>query len=135
MAKENRVRGNRELSPALPKDTLKNMSAVIDDLLKTLITMSSALLGVGFIFDDFVSTAWVRLVIILLFFIGLVISFLGVLPFNVRYDIEDAEAIKKQEIKTIARKRSHLWWSAGVLALAFFFAIMDIFLDLIQKIK
>ena len=116
------------------KETLQRLISVTDDMLKTLITMSSALLGVGFIFDDFVKTPLARVIIILLFFIGLIISFLGVLPFNIRYDIEDEEELSQQQVKTFLRKRHHLWISAGVLAAAFAMAIIDLLVDVIKDV-
>lgn len=115
--------------------TIERLITVTDDMLKTLITMSSALLGVGFIFDDFVKAPLVRVIIIFLFFVGLVISFLGVLPFNIRYDIEDVEELKQQQVDTFLRKRRHLWISAAILALAFALAIGDLLFDVFTDVS
>ena len=117
----------------LGQNTLKSAISLSNDLLKTLINLSSALLGVGFIFNDFVKTPWVRIIVILFFFISLIVAFLGVLPFNVKYDIEEEQQIREQEIKTFRRKRTHLWLSSGILALGLFCAILDITLDFFIK--
>ena len=111
----------------------QRLIGVTDDMLKTLISMSSALLAVGVIFDNFVKLPLMRVVIILMFFIGLVISFLGVLPLNVRYDIEDAEEQKQQQIIIFLRKRRHLWYSAGAMVLGFLLVIIDLIMDVFIK--
>lgn len=128
------VSKDEKLEKGLEHETLQKMIAVTDDLLKTLITLSSALLGVGFIFDDFAKSPLVRVIIILLFFIGLVVSFLGVLPFNVKYDVEDVGEMKQQEVKTFRRKRTHVWASAIIMAAGFSLAIVDLFVDLFQDL-
>ena len=113
---------------------LERMVSTTDDMLKTLITMSSALLAVGVIFDDFVKSPLVRAIIILLFFIGLIISFLGVLPFKIRYDIEDTGEQKEQQIAIFKRKRRHLWLSAGATASGFMLIIADLMVDVFSNI-
>ncbi len=108
---------------------IQRLVAVTDDMLKTLISMSSALLAVGVIFDSFVKMPLMRVIILLMFFIGLIISFLGVLPLNVRYDIEDVEGQKQQQIIIFLRKRRHLWFSAVAMVLGFLLVIIDLVMD------
>lgn len=108
---------------------IQRLVAVTDDMLKTLISMSSALLAVGVIFDSFVKMPLMRVIILLMFFIGLIISFLGVLPLNVRYDIEDVEDQKQQQIIIFLRKRRHLWFSAVAMVLGFLLVIIDLVMD------
>lgn len=108
---------------------IQRLVAVTDDMLKTLISMSSALLAVGVIFDSFVKMPLMRVIILLMFFIGLIISFLGVLPLNVRYDIEDVEEQKQQQIIIFLRKRRHLWFSAVAMVLGFLLVIIDLIMD------
>jgi len=129
----NKKTENKFNSKLIDIEAIQRLINVTDDLLKTIITMSSALLGVGFIFDDFVKSPLARLIIVFLFFVGLVISFLGVLPFKIRYDIEDAEELKQQHINTFFRKRRHLWSSACVLAVAFAIAIGDLLVDVFNN--
>lgn len=114
-------------------DTIRRLTDTTDDMLKTLISMSSALLAIGVIFDSFVKAPVMRILIILLFFIGLIISFVGVLPFNVRYDLEDAEDLKNQQVGIFLRKRRHLWFSAGAMVLGFLFVIVDLIIDVFSK--
>ncbi|GEM_PF-2592781 len=111
------------------KEEIQRLVAVTDDMLKTLISMSSALLAVGVIFDSFVKLPLMRVVILLMFFIGLIISFLGVLPLNVRYDIEDVEEQKQQQIIIFLRKRQHLWYGAAAMVLGFLLVIIDLVMD------
>jgi len=126
-------KGGYDLKNVEPK-ALERMVTTTDDMLKTLITMSSALLAVGVIFDDFVKSPLVRAIIILLFFIGLIISFLGVLPFKIRYDIEDAGEQKEQQIAIFKRKRRHLWLSAAATASGFVLIIADLMVDVFSNI-
>lgn len=111
------------------KQEIQRLVGVTDDMLKTLISMSSALLAVGVIFDTFVKIPLMRVVILLMFFIGLIISFLGVLPLNVRYDIEDVEEQKQQQIIIFLRKRRHLWFSATAMVVGFLMVIIDLIMD------
>lgn len=113
--------------------TLERLIATTDTMLNTLITMSSALLAVVVIFENFVKSPLGRIIIVLIFFIGLVISFLGVLPFNIRYDIEEEEELKQQQINTFLRKRKHLWLSAGVLAGGFTLIVIDLIIDVVNN--
>jgi len=112
---------------------IQRLVAVTDDMLKTLISMSSALLAVGVIFDSFVKMPLMRVVILLMFFIGLIISFLGLLPLNVRYDIEDVEEQKQQQIIIFLRKRRHLWFSAVAMVLGFLLVIIDLVMDVFSQ--
>ena len=121
-------------SKLVDSETLQRLIATTDDMLKTIITMSSALLAIGFIFNDFVKSPLVRAVIIILFFIGLVLAFLGMLPFNLRHDVEDAEEMKQQQVKSFLRKRRHLWLSAGVMAIALILAILDLLVDVFKDV-
>ena len=114
-------------------DTLNKLNSVTDELLKTLITMSSALLAIGVVFDDIVKAPVMRLVIILMFFLGLIISFLGVLPINIRYDIESAEELRKQQIRSFRRKRRHLWLSAAAIAVSIILIIFDLLVDVFKS--
>ena len=110
-------------------ETVDKLISTTDDMLKTLITMSSALLAVGVVFDDFVKIPLMRLFIILMLFLGLILAFLGILPFRVRYDIEDAEELKEQHIRSFRRKRRHLWYSAASLALGLTLVIIDLMIE------
>jgi len=114
--------------------TLERMIKTTDSMLTTLVTMSTALLAIGVIFDDFVKSPLLRALIILLFFVGLILSFLGVLPFRVRYDLEDAQEVKEQQITIFRRKRRHLWMSAGATALGFVLIIADLMVDVFNNI-
>lgn len=131
---ESKYKATRKFSSKLADgDTLQRLIATTDTMLNTLITMSSALLAVIVIFENFVKSPLARIIIVLIFFMGLVISFLGVLPFNIRYDIEEEEELKQQQINTFLRKRRHLWWSAGVLATGFLLIVMDLIIDVINN--
>ncbi|MCC8146748.1 MAG: hypothetical protein LIO93_10010 [Bacteroidales bacterium] len=124
---------NKFSSKLADSATIQRLVSVTDDMLKTLISMSSALLAVGVIFDSFVKVPLMRIFIILMFFLGLIISFLGVLPLNVRYDIEDAEELKDQQVDIFLRKRRHLWFSAGAMLLGFILVIVDLIMDVFSK--
>lgn len=115
------------------KETVQRLVSVTDDMLKTLITMSSALLAIGVIFNDFVKSPLMRVIIILMFFIGLISSFLGVLPLNIRYDLEDAEELQEQEIRVFLRKRRHLWFGAFAMMIGFILIMVDLFIDVFSK--
>lgn len=124
----------RTLCSQQSPEILKKMVVKADEQLDRLIKVSSTLLGLGFIFTNFIAVEWLRVLIIICFFIALVVSFIGVLPFRVRYDIEEVSDIKKQEIETFLRKRRYLWGSAIIMALGFTIAIVDLFIDLFQNI-
>lgn len=130
-------RSARELAnnPLLADEqNVKQLIVTIDDMLKTLITMSSALLAVGVIFDDIVTSKFVRLVVILLFFVGLVIAFIGVLPAKFKYHIGNEEGEKAQSINILLRKRRHLKISAMVMAVGFIMIITDILIEVIHNV-
>ncbi|MCD8166100.1 MAG: hypothetical protein LUE93_08210 [Bacteroides sp.] len=131
---ERREKNKKKLSAQFAdKETVQRLISVTDDMLKTLITMSSALLAIGVIFTDFVKSPLMRVIIILTFFIGLISSFLGVLPLNIRYNLEDAEELQNQEVRVFFRKRRHLWFGAAAMMLGFILIMIDLFIDVFSK--
>ena len=114
------------------RETLKNNIKLSNDILKQLITLSSALLGVSIIFDDIVKTDWVKILVLLSFFTSLVVAFFGFLPFENKVNLNSPTDIKEHKKKALKCKRWYLWSSAGALTVGFAAIIAEIIIKILK---
>lgn len=108
------------------RETLKNNINLCNDILKQLITISSALLGVTLIFDQIVVADTVRIFVTTSFFASLIISFIGLLPYERKVSLSTPEDIKDHKQKTLKHKRNYLWISACCLTIGFGLIIAEL---------
>lgn len=115
------------------RETVKNNITLCNDILKQLITLSSALLGVTIIFEKIVSEEVFKAFVLLSFFTSLVVAFLGVLPFENNVNIDTPEEIKAHKQKALAHKRRYLWISATCLVLGFGIIVGKLMFNIISR--
>jgi len=96
------------------RETLKANIGIATEVLKQLITINVALLGGGAAFlegSDVGSLS--RALILFSFFVGLIVSLLGVMPTESKVDIRIPKEVKRHKSKALNRKRLFLGVSAG----------------------
>lgn len=102
------------------RETLKSSINLANDVLKQLLTLSTALLGGSVLFlAENMMPGLLRFLAILSFFAALIVSFLGVLPYEAHLDIKNVTAIRNHKQRTLDHKRKYLWGSALCSALGF----------------
>lgn len=113
------------------KESLKNNIKLSNEILKQIITLSTALLGLTIIYEKIVSVEILRIIVLLLFFISLVVSLLGVLPFEGTISLNSPTEIKEFKRKVLKHKRIYLWISGGGLTLGFAIIIGELITKLL----
>jgi hypothetical protein len=116
-----------EFYVAWGRETLKYNITFTNEVLRQLVTLNSTLLGGSIIFisDDFMNPAFKNFAIIF-FFIALIFSFIGVMPYRGFVDLRIPEEIKKHKASTLRWKGYFLWTSGGCTALGFIAAVIGI---------
>jgi len=106
------------------RETLKRNIDLANDVLKQLVTLNMALLGgsVLFLAEDMMPQP-LRFLAIFSFLAALIISFLGVLPYESHLDIQNVTAVRYHKQQALRHKRKYLWGSAFCSALGFGFVI------------
>ena len=115
---------------------LENISSNIglcNDILKQLVTLSSALLGAASIFDNMVTPNYINVGVMFSFFASLIIAFLGLLPFEQVISSNTPENIEIYKQKALRHKRRYLWVSAFVLVIGFGFIMGELTLNMFTK--
>jgi hypothetical protein len=115
------------------KESLKNNINLANEILKQLITLSTALLGVSIIFDKIVSDEILRIVVLSLFFISLVLSLLGILPYEKNVALNSPTEIKKFKRKALTQKRIYIWISGAGLTFGFAIILAELIFKLLNK--
>jgi len=101
------------------QETVKNNITLCNEILKQLITISSALLGVSMIYDDIVSNETLKFFVILCFFLSLFVAFIGILPYEKKVHLQTPDDIKTHKRKAFKHKRQYLWVSAMTIVIGF----------------
>jgi len=106
------------------KETTKKNIEIAHGILIQFLTLNTALMGgsVVFLSPGAVDKAW-QTIALCLFFIGLFISFVGILPHETTANIISPSEIKQHKEKALRRKRIFMWLSVfstgtGLLAIA-----------------
>ena len=100
-------------------ETVKNNIKFSNEILKQIITLSTTLLAASIIFEYIIPYTWVKILVLLSFFISLVTAFVGVLPFERSVDLNSPSDIKRHKRAALKHKRWYLWISAGMLIIGF----------------
>lgn len=115
------------------KETLKNNITLANDILKQLITLSSALLGVSIIYEHIVKGEFFKISVLLSFFISLIIALLGLLPYEKKVSLNSPSEIKNFKKKALKHKRLHLWISSIAIVVGFGLIIGELIVNMIIK--
>ena len=100
------------------RETSKTNINLANDVLKQLLTLSTALLGGSVLFlAENMMHGFLRFLAIFSFFAALIVSFLGVLPYEAHLDIKNVTAIRNHKKRALDHKRKFLWGSALCSAL------------------
>lgn len=101
-------------------ESLKRNLTFANDILQRLVTLNGVLLGGSIAFyDEHILSATLKPIVLLCFFLSLVLSFLGMMPYERRVDIRMPGCIKQFKQRALQSKRNYLWWAGGFLAAGF----------------
>lgn len=114
------------------RDSMKENIALANDMLKQLITLCTALLGVSLIYDKIIVHETLKLVVICSFFFGLIISFLGILPFERRIDILSPSQIKDYHHNALKHKMKYLWIASSAIVIGFTIIIAELSVKMME---
>ncbi|WP_298898656.1 hypothetical protein [uncultured Psychroserpens sp.] len=112
------------------KENLKENVKLANDILKLIITLSSGILGISLVFDQIMSNNEFKLLSILLFFISLIIAFIGVLPLKKKIDILSPSEIRDFEREALKHKLCFLRISGIIAVLGFTIIIAELIIKL-----
>ncbi len=101
------------------RETIKNNFTLCNDILKQLITISSALLGLSIIYEQIVSCDTIKIFVLLSFFTSLIVALFGLLPYEKIVSIISPEDIKIHKRDALMHKRRYLWASAIAILVGF----------------
>lgn len=112
-------------------EIVKNQFNVANEVLKQQISICITLLGVSVVFDDlFNDNNKLKLLVVIIFFIGLIISFFGLIPFerkNVWLDSpSDIEDFQKE---AVAYKRKCYLFAGISIFVGIFLVVVQIFCE------
>jgi hypothetical protein len=115
------------------RESIKNNLKNTNDILKQLITISTAVLGLTIVFENIIKHDSLRIVVLFLFFLSLIISFLGILPYGKKIQINSAEEIKEFKSKALKTKRLYIWFSGGMILSGFAVIIISMAFQLLSN--
>src|SRR5579863_2182827 len=104
-------------------ETLKNNFTVLNDVLRQLVTLSASLLGgsIAFLKASLLGTEY-RNAVVIAFFVSLVFAFLGMMPYEGKFDPQRPDSVKRHKGRAVKWKRIWVWTTAGLLATGFLLA-------------
>ncbi len=109
------------------RETLKNNLAFTNEVLRQLVTLNVSLLGGSIAFlDEKLIDPNFKKVVIILFFLSLVVSFIGMMPYQSTVDLRIPAKIKENRAKAFKWKRRCLWIAGGLLGAAFVTALLGL---------
>lgn len=109
------------------QETVKNNIKLSNDILKQLISLNSAILGFSIIFDTIVLDKTFEIIVLFTFFLSLIVSLIGLLPYEKKVNLDTPEEIKVHKNNALNHKRKFLWISA-FLMLAGFAIVLGLFI-------
>ena len=91
-------------------ETIKNNIETVNKILHQFITLNVALLGgnVAFLSPSSIDASY-RLISLALFFLGLFLAFLGVLPYESNVIVNIPDEVKRHKQSALKQKRKLLW--------------------------
>jgi len=106
------------------RESLKNNLVLANEVLRQLVTLNSALLGGSIAFlDEKVIAPSFKVWVIVAFSLSLIVSFLGMMPYEGSVDLRIPEQIKQHKEKALKSKRRYLWAAGLLLGFGFAFAL------------
>lgn len=116
------------------RESLKNNLTHANEVLRQLVTLNSALLGGSIAFvDPTIIAIPFKVGVIIAFFVSLILSFLGIMPYEGAPDLRKPKDIKQHKEDALKSKRCYLWSSGLLLGVGFGFALAGILVKLIQN--
>ena len=109
------------------RETQKRNIDLANQVLRQLVTLYASLLGGSIVFlkQEYLKPPYWGIVMVLLF-LGLVLAFIGSMPYERHVDVRRPQDIKRHKQSALAWKRFFLW-SAGLMGLSgFVVAILGI---------
>jgi hypothetical protein len=105
----------------------KNSLTLLNDVLKQLVTLNTALLGGSVVFlNGAVMDAWFRNVVIIMFFLSLCTSFVGILPYIRKTILDNPDTVKLVIRSAFTWKLWLIRIAAAFLALGFIVALVGL---------
>lgn len=113
------------------RESIKENISLANELLKQLITLCIALLGVSLIYDKILTYEFLRFAVICFFFLGLIISFLGVLPFEKKIDVLSPSKIREYHQIALKHKLKYIWIASAAIVMGFAIIIAELLVSII----
>lgn len=109
------------------RETLKNNLTFANEVLRQLVTINASLLGGSIILlsSNLIDSIF-KAFAILFFFVALIFSFIGMMPYEGSVDLRKPDEIRDHKTSALNRKRFFLWSSGILTALGFLFALIGI---------
>ncbi len=109
------------------RETQKRNSDLANQTLRQMVTLYASLLGGSIVFlkKDFLGSPYWEAVMVL-FFLGLVLAFIGSMPYEGLVDVRQPQEIKRHKQAALAWKRRYLWTAGSLGAAGFLVATVGI---------
>ena len=101
-------------------ETYKRNLTLANDILQRLVTLNGVLLGGSIAFyDEHIVPPTLKPVVLFCFFVSLVLSFFGMMPYEQKIDIRIPALVKEFKMRALRSKRRCLWCAGGFLTTGF----------------
>ncbi len=109
------------------REALKNNINLLNDVLRQLVTLDTALLAalIGFLHEIQIPE-WSKAIVLSSVSISLLLAFIGVLPYRAEVDLRKPEHIRVHKEKALSYKRRFLTVAAIFFFLTFAFSILGL---------
>lgn len=109
------------------RESLKNNLVFANEVLRQLVTLNSALLGGSIAFlDETIIAVSFKVWVIVAFFLSLIMSFVGMMPYEGSVDLRIPKQIKQHKEDALKSKRCYLWIAGILLGIGFGIALAGI---------
>ena len=109
------------------RELLKNNLSFANEVLRQLVTLNTALLGGGIAFlNDTMIHPGFKQVIIVLFFLSLAVSFVGIMPYQGAIDARIPAEVKRYKEGAFRWKQRYLWTAGGLLVTGFLVSLVGL---------
>ena len=116
------------------RDTVKYNISLVNDVLKQLVGISSALLGVGLVYDELIDNGGLRLFVLICFFLTLGSSFWGLLPYERAVDPASPSEIKEFKNQALKHKKAFLLAATILMTIGFLGALSELIYTILTTI-
>ncbi|OAB78402.1 hypothetical protein [Cochleicola gelatinilyticus] len=108
------------------RESIKENIKLANDILRQLITLCTASLGISLIFENILSNEIFKIITILFFFLALVIALLGILPYEKTIDTSSPSEVKTFHNNALKHKLKYVWTSGVALVIGFAIIIAEL---------